>query len=938
MSRINRILIVTLGLVAAAAAAIYVARGPLIAFFLRGALDRAGLEDPGFTVREASLSRLTLAELIVPKRDNGTHVELKSVSAEFDLGRLMRERVIDKITLGPGRVAIGLAPDGTISISKLKIGGGGQKGVRVDSVEIDSLAYRVVSPQGSVEGDVVGALHLEKGGALAFRASAADFSIGGFSVRDWREEGELKLSESGTASLSAMGAGALATSGVTLRGVRLGLEASADSWKDFVAGKRGDLEGEARLSLSSDPSPASGSPLLRSIFAIRQGPEEEAFALEGAATLKARGGMAALSFAEGGALRITSNGGDELRISSVRPDAPAFERSNGRDALALKAEVTGAALGGAARLQAERLVGAPWAFRLESAFANQTLWSWKLGATTLAAAGTADGNAIVADAKIRTTVREAHVGRLSILEAPVESDFRAEMDMKARAFAFHSAADDCLRMERGRFRLEGQNNETELKSARLCRSDGPLIVWRGGDAPHAEVKGLLTAKTGSYRLGATRLEGLPPRVDLEAEYRPRLKQTDVSGVISDGVVVVNRAVVATDAKGSFTGRLYPEGLSGEASISAVTLTQNVPAPHLAPISAAGSARLADEKVTFEYTAATDNGRAIGGGEGRHDVRRGVGTLSYRSGALVFTPRKLQPAEIVSALTGIVSGATGAAAAEATFAWGRKPSDFKSSGVLRLQDMSFIGPGRAVNRTTGVSGEIILESLTPLKSRGAQKILVSAVDMDALKLADGEIDYELPGDGTMRIASATFPWFGGRLGAYEATAALDGAAVDTALRAENVDLAQLLDYLRVEGLSGEGVIEGRLPLKIVNGKARIVNGVFSAKGPGVIRYVGKAGEAASGANKQAKLAFDILRDLHFDELTAAIDGPLDGELKFNIVFKGANQVKVDERTVTSPVVYRVSIEAPLLALIDQARLSSDIQLQIEKAGGSIDDGQ
>jgi len=43
-------------------------------------------------------------------------------------------------------------------------------------------------------------------------------------------------------------------------------------------------------------------------------------------------------------------------------------------------------------------------------------------------------------------------------------------------------------------------------------------------------------------------------------------------------------------------------------------------------------------------------------------------------------------------------------------------------------------------------------------------------------------------------------------------------------------------------------------------------------------------------------------------------------------------------VTSPVVYRVSIEAPLLALIDQARLSSDIRLQIERAGGSVDDSQ
>ncbi|MEQ1931358.1 MAG: YdbH domain-containing protein, partial [Parvularculaceae bacterium] len=570
--------------------------------------------------------------------------------------------------------------------------------------------------------------------------------------------------------------------------------------------------------------------------------------------------------------------------------------------------------------------------------ANLTVGAWRLGETGIAATGSAGATAITADAVVTTLVREATVGRLSILDAPVASTFRLEADRKAHVWSFFSDPAECLRMPHGRFRLAGQDSEAELTGARLCRNEAPLLVWRGGDNPHAEVKGRLTASAGSYRIGLTRLDGLPPTVDLEAQYDPRAQLTEVAGTMENGVVIVNGAIAATDARGTFSGRLDRAALSGEAALSRVTLAQNVKAPQLAPITATGTARLAAEKVDFNYSAATERGLPIGGGAGVHDVRRGVGRTTFRSGALVFAPRGLQPADIVSALKGIVSGAAGSASGEASFVWGRRPSDFRSSGAFAIGDLAFLGPGRAVNRTDGVSGKIVLTSLSPLKSDGEQTLTVKGVDMDALKLEQGSIRYALPGDGTVRISAATFPWFGGRIGAYDSTAALTGAAIDTALKAEDVDLGLLLDHLKIEGLSGEGVVEGTLPLKIVEGRARVVDGFFTAKGPGVIRYVGKAGDAAGSANKQARFAFDILRDLHFDELTARIDGPLDGDLNFNIVFKGANEVTVDERKVTSPVIYRISLEAPLLALIDQARISSDIKLQIERAGGTIEESE
>ncbi|MBY0423921.1 MAG: YdbH domain-containing protein, partial [Parvularculaceae bacterium] len=83
--------------------------------------------------------------------------------------------------------------------------------------------------------------------------------------------------------------------------------------------------------------------------------------------------------------------------------------------------------------------------------------------------------------------------------------------------------------------------------------------------------------------------------------------------------------------------------------------------------------------------------------------------------------------------------------------------------------------------------------------------------------------------------------------------------------------------------------------------------------------------------QAKLAFALLRNLRFTTLGAKINGPLDGDLDFDLVFEGSNDVTVNNRQVTSPVLYRIRLQAPLLALFEQARVSTDYRLQLERAG-------
>ena len=152
---------------------------------------------------------------------------------------------------------------------------------------------------------------------------------------------------------------------------------------------------------------------------------------------------------------------------------------------------------------------------------------------------------------------------------------------------------------------------------------------------------------------------------------------------------------------------------------------------------------------------------------------------------VMTQNQYLGADLAPLLEGVVSNASGVATGVLKFSWAS--SGVRSSGDFALAGVSFNGPTLAVTRTNGLTGEIAFESLAPLKTKGVQTITIGRVDLDALKLDQGEMTFELPGDETIRIVKAEFPWFGGRIGAYETTAPLGGQSAVTRLEIDAVNL-------------------------------------------------------------------------------------------------------------------------------------------------------
>ena len=98
----------------------------------------------------------------------------------------------------------------------------------------------------------------------------------------------------------------------------------------------------------------------------------------------------------------------------------------------------------------------------------------------------------------------------------------------------------------------------------------------------------------------------------------------------------------------------------------------------------------------------------------------------------------------------------------------------------------------------------------------------------------------------------------------------------------------------------------------------------------MRYVGGAASAADAAGDQARMAFDLLRDLRYNDLEIALNGPLDGRIQFEIRFEGTGEVTANNQNVRVPVKYNINLDAALLELFKQANLSRNIELQIERA--------
>lgn len=309
----------------------------------------------------------------------------------------------------------------------------------------------------------------------------------------------------------------------------------------------------------------------------------------------------------------------------------------------------------------------------------------------------------------------------------------------------------------------------------------------------------------------------------------------------------------------------------------------------------------------------------------HELDTGAGSFHLDNAALMFRPGRLQPRELLPSLAGLVANVDGRVTYEFHGSWDPQGLQ-ETGGEISSNGTNF---DLMLGRVEGVSGTMHFSSLLPLRTAEPAKIHVGVLD-PGIEVTNGEVVVAFNRDGEIDIDRAHWPFADGEFFLQPMHWVVGGTDQTALLKVHNVDLLQLSGLLGLQGMSAKGKLSGDIPLHMANNTLYVEKAKLSAAPPGVLQYTGSVGSNASKAAPQAKLAFDVLKDLHFDQLELSLDGDVAGRMEARLTLQGKNPDVLDG----APFLLHINTSAEFARLLRQStqggRIAQTISTTLEHA--------
>ncbi|WP_411816017.1 YdbH domain-containing protein [Hyphococcus sp. DH-69] len=911
--------------------ALYLVRLPIASWGVREAMSRAGLENPQATVTALTLNQVRIENLSVGP-NGGEGLRLNRIESAYNWRELLTERMVERVAIGPGLVRLKIDDEGNIVLPGFRAGSGGNErdmpALPFQKLSLADVEVLVDAPDGGATGSISADYDFRSGGSATLDISSEQLKFAGYSFARSNTRFDLNLSDNGDISISGTFNSDLEFQGALASDIAIGFEAAGRSWREAVSGNYASLMGQGKIQTSAPNIDVQNAALFETLRTSTMeallGGVVTGGAAEGAFDIALSNSVVEVSFSEPThRLSLVTNKGTELTLSP-QGSVPFLVHSDQSDIASFQFEISGSGVNAEGAVDAEYIDG-NWRVIAPINIAAYDSPALALSGSLIDIEFQSTGADIRADLALKSGLKKLNIGRLTIDDTPFTGFFEIAANIDTQSAVIINK-DECLAFARTHALLAEQDMEVHLNGVELCNKGGSLARLNWTDRISSTLNGELSAQDAKFRIGQTKAEGKPPIIQFDADYHIIEDVTRIIGDVAKGDMTLNNALDMSAVDGGFEFTLNETDMTIDAIVDRLLIEQHGDAPLVSPVIANATANIRGTNAKFDYVLSTPVGERLGTGTGTQDMQKASGQTVFSFEGLSFTPEGVQPNKLSPVLKGFVDAANGEMGGEMVFEWG--PNGVTSAANFGFDNISFAGPTRAVTRTSGFNGAVALTNLMPVQTDGQQTVTVDVVDMDALKLVDGTITFDVPGNDTIIIPQAEFPWFGGVIGVYDAEASLTGEA-KVPLRADNVDLQQIFEYVDVNGLSGEGVMNGVLPVVFEDGKARIEDGYFKSAGPGAIRYQGAAAEQAAAAGGNAKIAFDILRDLRYNSMEVRVNGALDGRLDFQMFFEGTGEVNMENAKGRVPVKYTISLDAALLELLQQANLSRSFQLQIER---------
>jgi hypothetical protein len=344
-------------------------------------------------------------------------------------------------------------------------------------------------------------------------------------------------------------------------------------------------------------------------------------------------------------------------------------------------------------------------------------------------------------------------------------------------------------------------------------------------------------------------------------------------------------------------------------------------PRFPKLAVDGTLEASAAKVGFDVTAASQDRQLEISARGTHDSATGRGEAYVRMKPVEFAADGLQP-DVLSPLLGqSIEAASGGVEARGAIGWGGGEA-IRGGLDLAMRDLSVSseqGSFERLNAAVRVGGP------WPPSTPPGQLVSMARIDF-GLELTNGLVAFQIRPDGVPDLASAEWTFAGGTIRTRGATD-LTAETQELTLNLDNVDLSQLLALVDLEGLTGSGRLEGKIPVLRRGSTLEIRDGKLSGtKEGGWIRYRAAPGIAGIAAQQTG---FDVtlaaLENFRYDELIATVNGDTAGPVNVSIRLVGKNPDRFEDR----PVDFTLNLEAHLVDLLRKATAVYQIPAEIEK---------
>lgn len=352
------------------------------------------------------------------------------------------------------------------------------------------------------------------------------------------------------------------------------------------------------------------------------------------------------------------------------------------------------------------------------------------------------------------------------------------------------------------------------------------------------------------------------------------------------------------------------------------LRHQAAAPFFAPISLSGSIKSkSDHGKPGGYSMS-----AVGGVPGTRYLRltgeqfpdSSVGMLKIEIAPLTFSPAGLQPGMLLPSLAQL-EDMSGIVSANVRFEWSKE--GIHSRGTLDLDDVSF---AYQTTQITGLNATLDLTDVLSPSSPPQQTLTIRRID-PGISMESLVASYQIEGSPPrINLEKAHLFMIGGIVSLEPTVIDPLSARNDVVILVDNIDLEVLFDLIEVEGLTGNGRLDGRIPLTLEDNQITIQNGNLIAEIPGMLRFQSeKASQLLAGAGKEMDMLLQAMQDFHYTELTLKLNKSAAHDLVATLSLLGNNPNVMDGQMFRLNINLESNLDKILEAMNQGSRLSDEV---------------